>query len=280
MTKSFPRRIGKSALGIYNKTLMAYRRAIPREPMLPGFVIIGVMKGGTTSLYYGLADHPNIQLPVTKQIHFFDLNYPKGRRWYEAHFPTRKAGKISGEATPDYLFYHPDSARRLYESLPDARLIALLRNPVDRAFSHYNHMIRLGKETLSFEEALDREDERLSGEAEKLSADPSYYSFNRHYLSYLSRGRYFEQIEQWLSAFPAEQLLVLNSHSFFDDPDRGAAQVIDFLGLPAARLENLRRLNTGRYDNMNPATRQRLIEYFRPHNARLYKRFGDFNWDS
>src|SRR3954453_12461513 len=115
---------------------------------------------------------------------------------------------LVGEASPSYLF-HPLAPDRVARLLPDARLIALLRSPVERAFSHYQHEVALGREPLSFEEAIDREDERMRGELEHMLRDPYYFSHTWWNYTYVARGRYAEQLERWFADFPREQLLVL-----------------------------------------------------------------------
>jgi hypothetical protein len=105
---------------------------------------------------------------------------------------------LTGEATPSYAYY-PHALRRIAETVPEAKLILLLRDPVERAFSHYKHAKRLGKEELSFEEAISAEGERLRGEEEKLLEDDTYNSFPYMYQSYLRRGHYAEQVERVFS---------------------------------------------------------------------------------
>src|SRR2546423_13513556 len=125
-----------------------FRRLTHKIRIIPDFLIIGGQKCGTTSLYYYLIEHPNIAPAVRKQMHFFDNRFKKGFGWYKSNFPTifskwyktflHKQKFVSGEATPYYLF-HPLAASRVHQFLPDVKLIVLLRNPVNRAYSHYNH---------------------------------------------------------------------------------------------------------------------------------------------
>src|SRR5436189_26280 len=119
---------------------------------LPDFLILGAQKAGTTALYAYLRWHPQVTGPSFKEVSFFDRHYARGERWYRAHLPVRRRAVV-GEASPSYLF-HPLAPERVARMLPEARLIALLRNPVDRAFSHYQHEVALGREQLSFEDAL------------------------------------------------------------------------------------------------------------------------------
>jgi Sulfotransferase domain len=260
-----------------------------RFRLLPDYLIIGAQRAGTTSLYKYLSRHPGVGAALLgKGAHFFDTNYSRDLGSYRAHFPTR-AHKwyvkrrhdlelVTGEASPYYLA-HPHAPYRIAEALPDVKLIVLLRDPVERAYSQYQHELARGFETLSFEEAIDREPERLAGEVEKMRADSSYDSFSLQHHSYLTRGRYAEQLETWYSLFPREQILVLASEDFFGDPDRIFRRVLEFLGVPSVSLPRYERFNPRRYEEMGEAMRRRLTEYFAEPNARVYELLGvDFGW--
>jgi hypothetical protein len=157
--------------------------------------------------------------------------------------------------------------------LPDVKLIVLLRNPVDRAYSQYQMNVKKGYEALTFEDALAAEPQRLC-DAESRS-DPHW-----RYASYTTRGLYAEQLEWWLAEFPREQLLVLKSESFFARPDEGLQQALAFLGLPAWSPASYEVHNPGSYHDMRPETRARLAAQFAPHNRQLYDLLGwNFGWD-
>jgi len=260
--------------------------------MLPDFIIIGTQKGGTTSLYQYLIDLPTITPAYRKEIHFFNLYYYKGLGWYRSHFPIilekyyaehiRGQMLLTGEASPYYLS-HPQAAERVAKTLPHAKLIVLLRNPVDRAYSQYQHQLRQpGVEPLSFEEALDAEEQRLVGEEEKMLQDPKYLSFNHRHYSYHQRSQYSEQLPQWLNLFPKEQFLILRSEDLYADPAAIVKQTLAFLNLPAEGMKpTYKPYNDAKYAPMKAETRQRLVEYFKPYNARLYELLGrDFGWDT
>jgi len=249
---------------------------------VPDFLIIGAQKCGTTFLYHLLCQHPYVEPATTKEVHFFDTNFVEGVPWYRSHFlpPTRKDGRkvLTGESSPYYI-YHPHAARRAAKVVPQAKLIALLRNPVDRAYSDYNHKFREARERLSFEEALEAEEERLRGEKEKILADESYYSLNHRKYSYLSRGIYVDQLVEWERHFDRDQLLVLKSEDFFENPQESFERVLVFLGLPHSETGASGQRNEGEYDEMSSATRRRLEAYFEPHNKRLYEFLGvDLGW--
>ena len=257
--------------------------------LVPDFIIIGAQKCGTTTLYTNLVKHPWIKPALEKEVHFFDAAYSKGLNWYRAHFPSTfykqyvwqvyRRTLVTGEASPYYIFY-PHAPRRIFETLPQVKLIVLLRNPVDRAYSHYQHQIQRGRETLSFEAALEAEPERLAGEAAKILADGGYTSFNHVHFSYLARGIYADQLAAWREYFSPERMLILNSERFFADSPAVLNQVTGFLGLPAWQAAELKKRNRGQYEKMEPAARARLVDYFRPHNQRLYDLLGArFDWD-
>lgn len=254
----------------------------------PDFIIIGGQRCGTTSLYNTLVGNLGIAPALKKEVHFFDINFNKGMSWYKAHFPTylykfgQRASRrtfITGEATPYYLF-HPNVPGRVAASFPRIKLIAMLRNPVDRAYSHYHHEVRKGFEHLSFEEAIEREQERLSGEISKMQTDENYFSFNHRHFSYLSRGVYVDQLRAWRTFFPEEQILVLRSEDFYSDSRATLRKIFDFLKMPAWRLSDQADYPAYPYSRMNADVRKYLTDYFRPHNQELYEYLGvDLGWD-
>jgi hypothetical protein len=270
-----------------------YRGITAPLRLLPDFLIIGTQRGGTTSLYHYLQAHPCLKPTTTKEIHFFDRKYHKGLIWYRGHFPAvwekayaqrvQRRAFLTGEASPVYLF-HPHVHKRVAQALPHVKLIVLLRNPVDRAYSQYYHSIELGLETRSFEEAIQDEAQRTAQEREKILKDEHYHSFIYRHHSYLTRGIYVEQLQAWMRFFPREQFLILKSEDFYADPTAILKKVYEFLDLPVTELQLSKKgytpLNNTSYSKMDGMLRTRLIEYFRPHNARLYEYLGiDFGWD-
>jgi Sulfotransferase domain len=186
---------------------------------------------------------------------------------------------ITGECSPYYMFY-PLAPHRIAEALPTIKLFVLLRNPVDRAYSHYQHERSRGFEKLSFDEAVEREPERLSGEAVKIENDPNFHSFNHQRFSYLARGMYAKQVERLFSLFSRERILILGSERLFADPASVQEDALRFLGLPAHHLDAYPHYNPGRYSNMDPQMRHRLMEHFADSNERLYQLVGiDFRWE-
>ena len=198
----------------------AWSRAALPGPIgrLPEFLIIGGQRCGTTSLYRYLAAHPSVRPATGKELQFFSLHHRRGERWYRAHFPVRPPGVRSFEASPYYLF-DPDVPARAAAMLPQAKFIALLRDPAERAYSHYLHSKAYGVEPLSFADALDAEPARLA------TGDHTA----RRRFSYVARGRYAEQLSRWLDHIPRERLLVVRT----EDLNAHYPQILGFLGLDA-----------------------------------------------
>ncbi|MFZ6026636.1 MAG: sulfotransferase family protein [Chloroflexota bacterium] len=250
----------------------------------PNFLIVGAQKGGTSSLYAYIAQHPDVLPAFRKEIKFFDCNYFCGYPWYLAHFPLR--GKlqhgphITGEGTPNYLF-HPTALQRLALMLPQVKILILLRNPAERAYSHYQHQKRVGHEMLSFEDAIASETERLAGEAERIAADYRYPQANYIAHSYLASGRYIEQIPKVFRLFPRENVMILRSSQLYQETPTTYASVINFLGLRPWQPPAYRVFKEGKYPPMKAETRQALSRYFKPYNQALYDYLGqELGWES
>jgi hypothetical protein len=169
--------------------------------------------------------------------------------------------------------------------LPRVKLIVLLRNPVDRAYSQYYHALELGQETLSFEEAIQCEEDRTARERERILQDELYFSNEYIHLSYLKRGIYVDQLQDWMSLFPREQFLILKSEDYYTDPITTYKRVLAFLKVPEieprVRKKEYKHYSHNTYfSQMDPLLRRRLNDYFEPHNARLYDFLGvDFGWE-
>jgi hypothetical protein len=271
------------------RTREAYRLATAPFRLMPDFLIIGGNRCGTAALYEYLCGHPCFVPSFHREVHFFERHFAKGIIWYQGHFPSkihkyyvsRRGMKrfITGEATTYYIF-HPHAPRRIKQTLPRVKLIALLRNPADRAYAQYQQKIRAGHETLSFEDAIRAEPERLAGERERMLASEAYNSFNYRHYSYLARGIYVDQLKHWSTLFAKEQLLILCSEDLRRDPSGVLKRVVNFLDLPAWEPEVQNNYGQAEYPKMEPGMRSRLLEYFEPHNKRLYEFVGrDFGWD-
>jgi hypothetical protein len=268
---------------------------------LPDFLLIGAKRGGTTSMFHHLLAHPQVlglfpsarRLPLRaerKGVHYLDARFDAGPRWYRSNFPSqpyrslvaRRVGGpvLTGEATPYYLF-HPHAAARAQRAVPRARIIVLLRNPVDRAYSHYNEQRRRGHEHLAtFEEAVRAEPGRLDGEHERLVRDPSASSFAHEHQSYVTQGRYLEALDPWLHAFPMEQVHIVRSEDLYADTQSTYDRVLHFLGLSPFVLPDLAPMNGTSSPPLPVGLREHLAAELTPHNAALEDRLGrSFGWD-
>ena len=271
--------------------LERYLQATSGMRMMPDFLIVGTQRGGTTSLYRYLAQHPDMAPTlVSKGVRYFDAEYARGTSWYRGHFPLRAharahqslrhASLITGEGSPYYLF-HPLAAERAAATVPRAKIIAMLRNPVSRAYSHYQHEVDGGFEDLpTFEQAIEAEPTRLTGEAERLVSDGTATSYAHRHHSYLARGRYAEQLEVWLRHFPREQVHVLRSEDLFGEPETTYADVLAFLELRPHSLSDYKPYNAHRAPKgMEAQTRERLESAFAGPNRDLAGLLGDrFTW--
>lgn len=206
--------------------------------LLPDFVILGGQRCGTSSMYKYLGRHPQIAPSLRKETEYFTIDYGEGEEWYRAHFPLkarrtiaeyRQKPLLAFEATPDYLF-DPRAPQRLSQLLPDAKLIIMLRDPVERAFSHYHHNIRLGLEDLSFRDALAAEEERLAPDLASMHTNPDDRVVNFRRYSYVSRGQYAEQIVRWFAECAKDRFLFLTAEDFFRDPQASLQTLEAFVG--------------------------------------------------
>ncbi len=250
----------------------------------PGFIIIGAQRCGTTTLFRALAAHPQVMRPrFRKGVNYFDLNYYRGRNWYLGHFAIAATARrtAAGHGEPvafeasGYYLYHPFAVSRLSRDLPGSRLVVMLRDPVERAFSAYKHEHARGYEPVdAFEKALELEDERLAGEIDRMRDDPRYESIAHRHHSYKHRGHYAEQLERVFSLFPRGQVHVIDSEAFFEQPGQQYQRLLAFLG-----LRPFEPVSFGQYKGhasvpMNPATRRMLEEYYAPRDEHLAALLG------
>ena len=262
--------------------------------VMPDFLVIGAKRCGTSSLYNYLIQHPCIIPAKQKEIHFFSYGkktkYYKGIKWYRQNFPTIIQKKyiklingvaLTGEASPHYI-NNPLTVERIYRALPDIKLIFILRNPVDRAYSHYRLESRKEREKLSFEEAVALESEKkLDGEIKGFSKNLSHYNSGHRCKPYITRGLYEQQLKKWYELFPKEKLFFIHSEEFFKDPELQLNRVLKFLGLPEHRLKEYKKFEESKNepDNMSEELRKKLSKYYEPYNRKLYDLLGqDLKW--
>lgn len=235
-------------------------------------LIVGAKRGGTTSLFEYVAEHPGV-LPLfparrAKGTYFFTDHYDLGEAWWLSHFPTtwtrdlaqRRLGyrPVTAEASPYYLF-HPLAPERAAQAAPHAVVVAILRNPIERAFSHYKERKR-HTETLSFDDALAAEAERTAGEEERLVADPTYVSFAHRHQTYAAQSKYGPMLRRWSAAFPPEQMFVRTAEEFYADPQGTVDELVTLLGLPRIALADASPRNAAPSADMAAATRARLAD--------------------
>jgi hypothetical protein len=216
-----------------------------------------------------------------KEVHFFSIHYNRGPLYYRTNFPLRSelgGSGLTGEATPYYLF-HPHAPARVKALVPQSKLIALLRDPIERAYSHYQNNRRYGHEQLSFEDAIAREDRVWPTEVAALAAHPTRYRYHHHHHLYVHRGMYAEQLERWYAHFERSQLLVLRSEDLFADPASVYQTVLDFLGLPPFRPTVFGNHNPSTGPAIPAAARSLLAGRFDESNARLERLVGrEMRW--
>lgn len=248
--------------------------------MRPGFLIAGAQRCGTTSLFRMLAEHPDVRPPaITKGVHYFDTadKFRRGPDFYAAHFPRDEPDRgrriLTGEASPYYLF-HPLAASRIAAELPDAKVVVLLRDPVERAYSAFKQESGRGFETLSFEAALEAEAGRLAGEQERIVNDPLYQSFAHQHHAYVARGQYAGQLERMYAAVGRDRVLVLDADRFLAPELPQWDELMDFLGLSSWRPAAQIRVNSRPGNPMPEAVRSLLGGQFRESDARLPQLVG------
>lgn len=273
------------------RLIFRWREATASLRMLPHFIVAGAPKCGTTALFYYLLSHPQVAPPSKKEIGFFSENYGRGLGWYRSHFPTRITkswrekysgkGLITGEHTPSYML-HPLAAKRIADTVPYIRLIILLRDPVDRAYSHYQHEFRTGHETLDFRDALKAEPQRTAREIDRMRSEPGYRSpeYVRH--AYLDQGKYQPKLQSIFRYFDRNQVMIIKSETLFERTQNLFDGVLAFLSLDPFLLPNIERVNSGEYQPLHaidPALDGELREYFRQSNESLYSLLGvDYGW--
>ncbi len=191
-------------------------------PPLPTFLLVGTMKSGTTSLIRYLGGHPDV-FTLDREVSFFDQHWDRGVAWYRDQFAGAGAATAVGESTPGYL-YDPVCAPRMVEVVPEARLVAIIRDPVDRAYSHYWHNRTRGHEPLGFLEALDAEPDRGERSSERL--------LGRY--AYADRSRYAAQLERMAEWYPRQATEVVIFEDLRADPGAVLAGLFRFLGVDEA----------------------------------------------
>ena len=255
--------------------------------VLPDFIVIGVGRGGTTSLYNYLNQHNCIQKSSYDEIGFFDDNFHLGINWYRSMFPTKyekqkiikKFGKfLTYDVTPWYI-RRPWTANRIKTLLPSAKIISVLRNPVDRTYSHYHLTCREKGTTKSFEEIIEEDIKKIDNYDGNLKNSQKYYEdFVQN--SHIARGFYLEQLENWFTVFNKENILIISSEDLANHTQKTMDYIFNFLNIEDQVIPNLEKVNVAKYPKMKEKTRKILENYFFEYNENLFKKIGKhFNWN-
>jgi hypothetical protein len=252
-----------------------WRRATASLRPWPDYVIIGGMRCGTTSLYLWLCEHPDVAPSARLEVNYFDRRYHRGSRWYRSQFAVRRRGRITGESSP-YMLFHPSAPARAVADLPPSTtFIALLRDPVDRAISHYWFERGVKRESESLIDALKLEGDRLAPFEADIARGKA--PKEHRWRSYQARGEYAPQLRRWLAEAGADRLMVLESESLFADPG-AARQVTDRLGL-APHARPFPKLNAAARPEGTPPEAVEILErHFEPCNEDLFQLLGRRLW--
>jgi hypothetical protein len=257
-----------------------WRRATQRFRQLPTVIIAGAQKAGTTQLYAYLTTHPQLFPASCKEVNYFTTHCRRPVEWYRSQFPFRYRVEAAHgrtiEASPSYLAV-PSALRQLRTVLPDTRIVAVLRDPVARAFSHYQHEKTRGRESRSFAQAVNEELRENSLPPEfgiALRADA------RPQLGYVARGYYALQLELLLDLFPQQHVLVIDSADLFEDTAGTCRRVFEFLELEPQEIRLGKVYNRGYYqERIEPIVAERLRDHYRPYDGLLAELLGRrFSW--
>jgi len=264
-----------------------YRNLTSSSRVLPDFIIIGAGRAGTTALYTYLIQHPSIITASTDNdepvadLHFFEYMISDKISWYKSHFPRKsKNSFVTGEFTSTYM-YHKNVPERIFNLIPKIKLIVILRNPIDKAYSTYNQQSHFNEVTSSFEETIKAEFARIDlnkNHIEYTNNNPNFDNYVEYNI--IRHGIYFNYLEKWLKIFPKKQIFVVDSNELENFPQQTLNKVFEFLNLSPHEIPNLAKVNVGKYSPMTESTRESLIEFYKPHNAKLNNLLGtNFDWN-
>ena len=255
--------------------------------VIPDFLVIGAKRCGTTSLYQHLSEHPCISRSPRDNIGFFNENYHLGINWYKSLFPTVFYKKKMESKNKHCLFFDVTStymeeeltAKNVYEVNPNQKIIVILRNPVDRAYSHYHVNVKEKSEKRSFEDAIFEEMNRIKSERIIQNKNKNLRVFTPNNIHYLKKGFYALQLKSWFKIFPREQILVLSTEEFQEDQNLIYKKIFDFLNIPNMKIKNTEKMEKGNYIPMKDETRKLLLDYFRQYNYELFELINnEFDW--
>ena len=254
---------------------------------MPNFFVIGGVRCGTTSLYHYLGQHNCIKQAAYDELGYFDDNFHLGLNWYRSLFPTKFVQKnieseykkfLTYDVTPFYI-YNPLVVDRIFKFSPNAKIIAILRNPIDRAYSNYNQKMQdEGDTKTTFEEIVYSEIEKIENDEN----DEENYAFlvDEFYELLLARGFYAKQLEFWFKKFPRKNVLLISSEELAINTDKTVSEIFEFLEVPNQKISDLTKQNERKYPRMKDSTRNTLINFYKPYNEKLFCMLGSkFDWD-
>ena len=256
--------------------------------VLPKFFVIGGVRCGTTSLYHYLGQHNCMKQAVYDELGYFDDNFHLGLNWYRSLFPTKfiqkkietQYGKfLTYDVTPFYI-YNPLVIERIFKFMSDAKIIAVLRNPIDRAYSNFNDRLQQLNDTkTTFEDAINKEMDIIEKKGKDIQDDE--FLVNTFYELDLARGFYAEQLRGWFDKFPKKNMLLIPSEDLSTNTNDTLSRIFEFLQIPKQEISDLTKQNKIKYPKMKDTTREILINFFRPHNEELFNMIGKrFKWDN
>jgi hypothetical protein len=246
---------------------------------VPDFLLVGAQRCGTTSLFRALLSHPHVlRANFLKGVNYFDVSADKGPRWYRAHLPLTSTARRHAAPGQDhalvfeasgYYMFHPHAPARIIDELPDVKIVAMVRDPVERAFSAYKHEFARGFESEPLERALALEDERVTPELARMLADRSYHSDVYRHQAYRRRGHYAEQLQLFADGLGRDRVHVVQSELFFDEPVEEYTRLLRFLQLPVVLPDSFDRYNPRPSAPLDASVAASLREHFAPHDAAL-----------
>ena len=254
--------------------------------VLPDFLVIGAKRCGTTSLFYHLPEHPCISKSPHDNMGFFNDNFHLGVNWYKSFFPTiftrnkikSEFGKfLAFDVTTTYM-EEESTANNVYQIKPNMKIIVILRNPVDRAYSQYHLNLREKAEKRSFEDAMEENMNELNKESyERYEIKPK---FSVEENNYLKKGLYAQQLRHWLNIFPMESMLILSTEEFESNQQVIYNKIFEFLNISQFEVKNTEKMEKGSYPQMKSETRSLLLDYFRSYNKELFRLIDKkFDWE-
>lgn len=220
-------------MSIATRSKLLFRHSIRRATgggALPDFLILGAQKAGSTSLFNYLCASSRMVPPLRKEVHYFSQYKLADIGWYRSFFPSSGSGTLTGEATPFYLA-HPYAARRIAASGITPKLVAILRCPVERAWSHYRHQLRKDREPLEFQAALEAENSRLRETTDEVLDRRHHWALQHQ--SYLLRGQYMRHLSRYYRIWGTGSVHLLTLDRLKLDPAGAVEECCDFIGLPA-----------------------------------------------